>query len=75
MLILKLKFQMWVIMLISDGSVVCLFRIAKQAVRVGGGAWRKNEKSEETTPRFCYLKSEGGKNGTINRRRLARYLV
>ena len=59
MLILKLKFQMWVIMLISDGSVVCLFRIAKQAVRVGGGAWRKNEKSEETSSLFqlSYLDS------------------
>ena len=33
------------------------------------------EQSEEISPRFCYLKSEGGKNGTINRRRLARYLV
>ena len=46
-------------MLISDGSVVCLFRIAKQAVRGGEGAWMKNEKSEETSSLFqlSYLDS------------------
>ena len=47
----EIKFQVWVIMLISDGSVVCLFRIAKQAVRGGeerGGRMKKARR----LPRF-----------------------